>query len=54
MESCPNIGGKEIRMRMNFSILGITMTLITIFFISYFNLYPIDILNTNYTINNFL
>ena len=37
MESCPNIGGKEIRMRMNFAIFGIGLTLITIFFISYFN-----------------
>ena len=37
MESCPNIGGKEIRMRSNFAIFGIGLTLITIFFISYFN-----------------
>ena len=32
MESCPNIGGKEIRMRSNFAIFGIGSTLITIFF----------------------
>ena len=44
MESCPNIGGKEIRMRMNFAILGITMTLITIFFISYFNFQQLTLL----------
>ena len=44
MESCPNIGGKEIRIRMNFAILGITMTLITIFFISYFNFQRLTLL----------
>jgi|TARA_B110000263_G_scaffold97410_1_gene85114 hypothetical protein len=37
VEACPNIGVKEIRMRRNFTLLGMVATLTTIFVILYFN-----------------
>ena len=36
---CPNIGGSQILMRKIASILGVGITLFTIFFITYFELY---------------
>ena len=36
---CPNIGGSQILMRKTASILGVGITLFTIFFITYFELY---------------
>ena len=36
---CPNIGGAQILMRKIASIFGVIITLFTIFFITYYNLY---------------
>ena len=36
---CPNIGGSQVFMRKIASILGVGITLFTIFFITYFELY---------------
>ena len=39
LTNCPNIGGSQILMRKIVSILGLGITLFTIFFITYFELY---------------
>ena len=39
LTNCPNIGGSQVFMRKIVSILGLGITLFTIFFITYFELY---------------